>query len=362
MLNFPYRLLTGSLALPSPVITAGIAAVMTTGIAISFSQTALAHDEFRLGKTDINEADIRYHNPASDTALNVEQTRELVKKLAQTKASNQTEINTQLQLQRGEHHGKGFNANNPYYPRLQPSELDFPLPKPRTVLRDGKTLINPEGYDDPFEGFTKNANGDVQFYQQKPVTQWLSDISHRTARAQQVCAVKFTDTQQTEYQLKTFNTQAEAELRGWTVTHQYQCGTCSTLQDLAVYIGVPNQTVPISICTSQGRGDYNNLAAVKQCIIDAVGFTEMCAETWAYNGIHTGVECRDSGQFTPGDPLVLNKKTGKLHSRLWCDEKISGPGFKYSAGRTRRGSGLESAIARPNDVLFYDADHSRYFQ
>ena len=62
-----------------------------------------------------------------------------------------------------------------------------------------------------------------------------------------------------------------------------------------------------------------------------------------------------------GCPLA-NENTGKLNACLWCDERISGPGFKYQAARTRRNSGLKSEIPRDNDQLFYLADHSRYFQ
>lgn len=330
----------------------GFALAAVTGVALAGSPTML-------GTTDINTADIYYKNPLSGTSLDGEQTRALVLRLLQTSALNQSELNDQLGLDPGVNKGEGFSVANPYYPPYETNTL--PLPKQRTIVRDGVESVNPEGYDDPREGYSVSESGDVRFFQQEAVTEWLSDVTNGGARAQQVCAIKFTDAQQTNYRLRTFATIDQARKAGWSVTHQYQCGTCSTLQDLAVYIGVPNQVGPISACTRQARGDIAKLAEVKQCIIGAVGFTELCAESWAYNGVHTGALCRDACIAAAGKPLVVNAKTGQLNSCLWCDEKTSGPGFKYSAGRTRRGSGLESAIARPNDKLFYEADHSRYF-
>jgi hypothetical protein len=43
-----------------------------------------------------------------------------------------------------------------------------------------------------------------------------------------------------------------------------------------------------------------------------------------------------------------------------CDENKSGAGFKFSAGRTRRNSGIESAIERSESEI-YPVDHSAYF-
>jgi hypothetical protein len=48
-------------------------------------------------------------------------------------------------------------------------------------------------------------------------------------------------------------------------------------------------------------------------------------------------------------------------SYLQCDEDQSGAGFKFSAGRTRRNSGIESAIKRAETEI-YPVDHEAYFQ
>lgn len=314
---------------------------------------------FMLGKSDINQADISYSNPLSGVSLNKKQTRALVKRLAQTRALNQDEINQQLKLQNTVKQGKGFSVANPYYPRSQ--DKSVPLPKVRNIVKEGEVIENPQGYDDPHEGYTKKEDGSVTFYQQAKVTRWFSQITHQAPQANEVCAVKFSDSKQENYQMRTFASQESALQAGWTISHQYQCGTCSTLRDLAVYIGIPNQTTPISACTRAARGDINKLDSLEECIVKAVGFTQMCAQTWAYNGIHTPMQCGTTCRSARNQPFVVDKATGKLNSCLWCDEKTSGPGFKYSAGRTRRGSGLESAIARPYDKLYFEADHSKYF-
>lgn len=48
-----------------------------------------------------------------------------------------------------------------------------------------------------------------------------------------------------------------------------------------------------------------------------------------------------------------NIQDGSLSPCIECDEVMSGAGFKYSAGRTRRNSGIRSAIQR--------GDHEVYF-
>ena len=42
---------------------------------------------------------------------------------------------------------------------------------------------------------------------------------------------------------------------------------------------------------------------------------------------------------------------GSLNECLQCDEDLSGPVFKAVAGRTRRNTGLASALCRPCDEV-----------
>ncbi len=356
---------------------------------------------FMLGRVDVRFADIKYENPLHGVNLSIAETRELVQYLYSTNALNQQQIYNELSLVGSVNKGEGFETANPYFPRYKGN--DIPLPKPRAIMVNGTEVFNPEQYNDTKEGYKFTDNG-IEYFQQEVVSRWHSDITNGQAAANEVCAIQFTDSNQVDYNMQTFSSKFEAEAAGWTVTHQYQCGTCSTLKDLAVYMGVKDQTTPIRLCTKRGKASNDNLDQVKQCIEESVGFTSMCAESWAYNGIHTGQECQSTcmkaygndalfwprakafftmviaekfnacpAEVETSDPVLrqqmkesgcplANENTGKLNECLWCDEKTSGPGFKYTAARTRRGSGLESAIPRPNDPLFYDANHTLYFQ
>lgn len=191
------------------------------------------------------------------------------------------------------------------------------------------------------------------------VRAWQSETRHDT----EVCAVRFTDAERVRYELRGFVTPGEALAAGYTITHQGRCGSCSTLSDLAVYLGTPDLTTPARQCARRF-----GMSGKKQCFEEAVGFTSYCAESWAYNARHTKSECLgvcigDYGFFNllfhryPGGNVTAS---GQLRPCLQCDEDNSGPGFKYSAGRTRRNSGIESAIPRP-DTEIHPVDHSAYF-
>jgi hypothetical protein len=52
------------------------------------------------------------------------------------------------------------------------------------------------------------------------------------------------------------------------------------------------------------------------------------------------------------DAEPYNLEDGSLNSCLQCDEDISGAVFKTVAGRTRRNSGLASAICRPCETVW----------
>jgi len=182
-------------------------------------------------------------------------------------------------------------------------------------------------------------------------------------RADQVCAIRFIDPARIQYELGDFPSAAQAVAAGFTVTHQGRCGSCSTLEDLAVYLAVPDLVTPARRCARK-----SGVARKAECFERTIGFTRSCAESWAWNARNTRRQCTwiclsDYGFFNllfgryPG-PNV--DESGRLRPCLQCDEDRSGPGFKYSAGRTRRNSGIESAIAR-SKLELSTVDHSAYF-
>jgi hypothetical protein len=192
------------------------------------------------------------------------------------------------------------------------------------------------------------------------VDAWYRD----PGRAVEVCAIRFTDAEKLRYELRGFPSAAEAVAAGFTVTHQGRCGSCSTLRDLSVYLAVPDLVKPARRCARKP-----GLVRKAECYEKTIGFTQSCAQTWALNARNTRQQCK---RICRSDYGLLNllfrrypgpnvDESGQLRPCLQCDEDSSGPGFKYSAGRTRRNSGIESAISR-SKLELYPVDHSAYFR
>lgn len=146
------------------------------------------------------------------------------------------------------------------------------------------------------------------------------------------------------YVLETFPDAAAAEAANGTVTHAGACGACSSLQDLAVYLAIPDLGTPVRECALIELGQ--NPEATRECIL-ALGFTEPCAQIWLYNSLNTRAACLTPCLEALGEPFHLDD--GSLNECLACDEAESGPVFKAVAGRTRRNSGIPSAICRPGE-------------
>jgi len=159
-----------------------------------------------------------------------------------------------------------------------------------------------------------------------------------------VCAVRF-EADEVHYRLATFPTESEARTSGWAVTHPGACGTCSTLQDLAVYLQKPDLTAPVRHC-----GLFLRDSASLACI-ERLGFSGPCARTWFYNARNTRRECFGTCilSWLKGEPSTW--PDGRLNACLQCDEDRSGPVFKATAGRTPRNSGILSSIPRPEEEV-----------
>jgi hypothetical protein len=164
------------------------------------------------------------------------------------------------------------------------------------------------------------------------------------APAGTVCGVKF-EQDQVHYHLTTFGSVAAARSAGFAATHLGACGTCSTLQDLAVYLEKPDLTTPVRRC-----GISWDASASLTCL-DGLGFSAACAQTWQYNLRNTRRHCATVCIWSWIKGEAPTRKDGQLNTCLQCDEDRSGPVFKATAGRTRRNSGIHSSIPRPNDEI-----------
>ena len=138
------------------------------------------------------------------------------------------------------------------------------------------------------------------------------------------------------------------------VTHKGHCGTCSTLQDLATYLYDRDLTTPVRRCSAMVW-----FRPWSRNCLEELGFSPPCAETWYYNAKNTAHECLWPCIYSWIRKEPFNKPDGSLNDCLACDEERSGPVFHYVAGRTRRNSGIRSAIDRPEDEI-YSIVHDYY--
>jgi len=153
-----------------------------------------------------------------------------------------------------------------------------------------------------------------------------------------VCVLELDHATQ-RYQLTTRPiTEAPPEL----ITHTGPCGACSSMQDLKVYLSRTDLADPVRRCGLEGISQGAEASA--RCLSE-LGFSAPCAEIWAYNTQHTRERCLEPCLAHLNSSYVSQE--GELNPCLACDEEESGPIFKRVAGRTRRNSGLPSAICRP---------------
>jgi hypothetical protein len=155
-----------------------------------------------------------------------------------------------------------------------------------------------------------------------------------------VCGVLADGPGTRRYRLRDYPSAAEAVAAGATPSHQGRCGVCSTLADLAVYMRHPDLTEPVRACGLAGGGTEQHVGC-----LEALGFTRPCAQIWYYNTLHTRDHCLLECLAALDAPYHL--PDGELNDCLRCDEEQSGPVFKAVAGRTRRNTGVPSAMCRP---------------
>ena len=176
-----------------------------------------------------------------------------------------------------------------------------------------------------------------------PYDEWRGRVPTRAA-AGTVCGVRF-EPDLVHYRTETFVSETSARNAGFAVTHTGACGTCSTLQDLAVYLEKPDLTAPVRRCGAL-LSDARSLACIQK-----LGFSAPCARTWFFNARNTRRECLVVCLWSWIRAEPPTRPNGRLNACLQCDEDRSGPVFKAAAGRTRRNSGLRSSIPRTDEEV-----------
>jgi hypothetical protein len=167
------------------------------------------------------------------------------------------------------------------------------------------------------------------------------------AQEEGVCAVVVEDPGLRTYRLQSFSSTESAEAADGAVTHGGSCGVCSSLDDLTVYMEQGDLTEPVRAC---GIEHVFSTEEEHVACLEDLGFTAPCAWIWMYNTRHTRAVCLEPCLELLEAPY--HEPDGSPNACIQCDEDQSGPVFKAVAGRTRRNSGLPSALCRPCDTVF----------
>jgi len=162
-----------------------------------------------------------------------------------------------------------------------------------------------------------------------------------------VCAIRYTESSCTRYAMETFPNTTAAEAANFTVTHIGKCGLCSTTQDLAVYMNIFDMTTVGKKCAIKSIVNTNWGI---NCFKD-LGMTTPCARIWTYDAIWDSKKCGWICTKELLKPFNGPPPFCEINDCLQCDEDEAGPIFKEFGGRTRRRSGLASAITRPCDTV-----------
>lgn len=226
----------------------------------------------------------------------------------------------------------------------------FGLPGPATGLDSSQ--CGPRCGCGDAGGFTARAWTQAQL---AALTTWALEVPPAEVRSDpyaqpvdagapgEVCAVVVTDAGARRYLLQTFPSEAAAASSQALLTHHGACGACSSLEDLSVYAKDPDLGAPVRQC---GLDTFNQGFAANVECLRRLGFTLPCAQTWAWNTAHTRTRCLAPCLGLPAD-AGYHLRDGGLNACLQCDEELSGPVFKAVAGRTRRNTGIATAICRP---------------
>lgn len=209
--------------------------------------------------------------------------------------------------------------------------------------------VGGSSYPDYFKAITDGTTSPYDIEKAAQASGTSSLLSENDAR---VCGLKVLESG--DYTLQTYESWAAAEADGARVTHKDNCGFCSTMENLAVYMEKPELTVLVRECalvllektgTEREREDR-----ARQCIKD-IGFDEDCAWIWFWNSKYTRHVCQSVCVALLEAPhhIAGGELQGALNNCLNCDEENSGRVFKAVAGRIRRNTGLPTSMCRPHD-------------
>lgn len=180
-----------------------------------------------------------------------------------------------------------------------------------------------------------------------------------SSTATSVCAYKYNPADTTckgrEYEVVTYDSEADAVADGASVTHSGGCGVCSSAQDLYVRIRdydtlESNSVLCATVYTLSTAADrFDKLV---QCYTD-MGFTTPCATMWAHLGAANAIQCGSVCLPDSSGVTKLNEDNPPICEFAPCLECSLDfqADFDTIAGRTLYNSGITERIVRPCDVF-----------
>jgi hypothetical protein len=166
-----------------------------------------------------------------------------------------------------------------------------------------------------------------------------------------VCAFNATDT---GAPFQTFPTHGDASAAGLTVAHCGECGACSNMPDIELYVRT-RKTIAKTAKQCGPTAILSRYTKLVDCLEQKIGFTLECTKCWAANMKNTAEKCLTTCMktlftgFMTDNNVPGSGNQGWLNHCLQCDERRSGPAFVTCSGVARRRLGISSEIERNPD-------------
>lgn len=129
------------------------------------------------------------------------------------------------------------------------------------------------------------------------------------------------------------------------ITHVGACGVCSSTQDLAALMRIPDMVTASKMCIKKGGIAKNENSF--ECFLN-MGFSESCAFLWHEYARATMRDCWNECVLADlGDKPFNDPGDCKLNKCLECQKVKTEPIFERVGGRTHARSGLLSSVVEP---------------
>ncbi len=147
------------------------------------------------------------------------------------------------------------------------------------------------------------------------------------------------------YALDTYESKAAAEADGARVTHQGNCGHCSSMLDLAALLSLPGRAEKMRKCALKelsGEGKVGVLNCVAQFAL-----SEGCTMAWYYNSLQTRTACLSDCIYYA--EAVHHLQDGSLNECMLCNNEKIDDVFNVIVGRRDHGQPISLCRELPEE-------------